>query len=163
MPDHTLAHAALRRRHTPLDGGGLNQHHAGCSTALADIVLRFTDTSTAAGGEVAPDTLSRQILPRRGLLRRDLGPIATQFFGHHLRKSGQRALPHFGAGDAHHHGVVGPHHHPGIQLENGLAMGDRLAGKGQMKGKAQSASGRAGQELPAGNCGPAHAMLPSEC
>ena len=45
--------------------------------------------------------------PGVGKLDGDLVPVAFELLGHELREAGDRALPHFGAGDADDAGVVG--------------------------------------------------------
>ena len=161
--DHALVHAALRGRHAPLIGSSLNQHHAGGRAPLADIVLRLADAATAAGGEIAPDALARQVFARRGLFGGDLGPVATELLGNHLREAGERSLAHFRAGDSHHHGVIGPDHHPGVHLGCAGALRKCFRGKGQMECEAESTSGGGGQKLAAGNSQFAHVVLPSAC
>ena len=98
----------LAARHSPT--GTFHSSAAACTSimprggaALAHVLLRLADAAAAAGGEVAPDAVARQVLARRGVLGADLGPVAVQLLGHQLRQPGQRALAHLGARDADDH------------------------------------------------------------
>ena len=114
--DHAVRRAAFGRRHLPFIGGGLDQHGAGGGAGLADILVRGADAAAAAGRHVAVDALAREALAGGRIFGGDLGPVAFELFGDELGEPGERALAHFGTRDADHHGVVGPDHHPGIDL-----------------------------------------------
>ena len=61
---------------------------------------------------IAPDAVARQVLPWRGVLGRDAGPVALQLLGHQLGQAGQCALTHFGADYSNHHSIVWLNHNP---------------------------------------------------
>ena len=159
--DHAVGGPALRCRHTPLGSGGLHQHHARGGAALAHVVLRLADAAAATGGEVAPDAVARQVLPRCRVLGADTGPVAFQLLGHQLRQAGQRALPHLGAGDADDDLVVGLHHHPGVDL--GGATLRRRPGREAEHQRPRRNSAGAAQELTAREPGRVHACLRTMC
>ena len=76
--DHALVGAAFGGRHVPLVGGGLHQHHAGGRAALAHVVVRLADAAAAAGGEVAPDAVAREVLAGRRVLGASPWPSRTR-------------------------------------------------------------------------------------
>src|SRR5262249_37776552 len=94
----------------------LDQHFARRRAALADIFMRGADAAAAAGRHVAPYPLARQIRAGRREFGLDLRPVALKLLGHELGETGLGALAHFRAGDADDDGVVGPDHHPGVDL-----------------------------------------------
>ncbi len=114
--DDAVRHRAFGHRYFPLVRRRLHQHHSRRRAAFAHVFVRHADAAAATGGKVAPDALARDALPRRRVLGGHLRPIALQLLGHHLRQTGEGALPHLGAGDADHHGVVWTDHHPRIDL-----------------------------------------------
>ena len=116
MRDHAVGGGAFRYRHLPAVGGRLHQHHPRGSAALAHVLVRLADAAAAAGGETAPHPLAGEVLPRRRVFGRDLAPVRIEFLAHQLRKSGQRALAHLGAGNADDDAVVRPDHYPGVDL-----------------------------------------------
>ena len=82
--DHAFAHSHFAHRNAPLVGRRLQQHGAGCSAALAHVILRAANAAAAAGGHVTPDALACQVLAGRDHLYFDARPIAVEFFGHQL-------------------------------------------------------------------------------
>ena len=114
--DHAVLGAAFGCRHLPPIRRGLDQHHAGGSPALADIVVGFADAAAAAGRKIPPDAVAGDVLTRCRIFRGDLGPVAAKLLRDELRETGQRALPHLRAGDADHHLVVRVNDHPGVDL-----------------------------------------------
>ena len=127
MGDYAFVDGQLAHRHFPFIGGGLQQHHAGTRAGAPHIILRSAYAAAPAGGHVAPNALVRKVLPGINMLGLDLVPVAIELFGHQLRESGERALPHFGTCNADHHRVVRLDHHPGVKLRrarrNSLRMG----------------------------------------
>jgi hypothetical protein len=93
-----------------------DQHLARHRAATADIALGLADAAAAAGREIAPHAVAREVLARRRVLGGDLGPVALELFGHELGKSCERALPHLRAGNTNHDRLVRLDHHPGIDL-----------------------------------------------
>src|SRR5207237_9535952 len=93
-----------------------------------------------------PTALAGEVMAGRAAIGDDLLPVSLEFFGDELGKPGERALPHFRAGDADHAGVVGLDHHPGIDLD--AAVGLRLghAPTGQMKSERERATGGCGAD-----------------
>ena len=122
--DHTGGSAAFGGWHLPLVGRCLHQHHPRGGTAFAHIVVRLSYALAAPGAEVAPDTGTRQILPRRGVFGGDFGPIGIQLFGHQLRQPGEGALTHLRTCNADHNAVVRIDDHPGVYLgrQGGLRL-----------------------------------------
>jgi hypothetical protein len=108
--------AALGDRHLPSLGSRLHEHDSRRRAALSNVVLRRADAAAAAGAELAPDALARDVLARRREFGHHLGPVALEFLGDHLGEAGQRSLPHLGTGDAHDDRVVGPDDDPGVDL-----------------------------------------------
>src|SRR5579871_20661 len=135
MRDDAVCRRTFGGWHLPLVGSSLDQHDArGCAT-LADIVCRGANAAAAAGGEIPPGALAGDALAWRGIFGRDFRPVAFQFVGNELSKSGERALAHFRAGNADHDGVVGPDHDPGTQF--GRAIGGAHHG-GAAKGDVEA-------------------------
>ena len=79
---------------------------------------------------------ARDVLAGCRIFGRDLRPVALQFLGDKLGEAGQRALAHFGAGDADDHGVVGPDHDPDADLRRAVCGADHLAGRPRSRGRA---------------------------
>ena len=125
--DHAVRGGALGRRHLPFVGGRLDQHHARGRAALAHIFLRIADAAAAAGDEIAPDAVAREVLARRRKFGRDFGPVAFELFGDELGEAGQRALAHLGAGDADDDGVVGLDHDPGVDFRRAVRGASALS------------------------------------
>ncbi len=147
MRDHAVGGGAFGRRHLPVIGRRLDQHHARGSAALAHIVLRVADAAAAAGGEIAPDALAGDVLARRRIFGGDLRPVAFEFFGDQLRQPGQRALAHLRARDADDDGVVGPDHDPGIDFRRAVGgADDRGAAEGKIEAEREAGAGRGGAD-----------------
>ena len=124
VDDDAPGDAAFGRRHLPLIGSGLHQHHPRRRATLADVVLGAADPAAAAGAEVAPDTLARDVLSGRREFCDHPGPV--EFLGDELREAGHCPLPHLRASDPHDDGFVGADHNPGIDLvagRNGCGIG----------------------------------------
>ncbi len=100
--DHAVGRLAFAFRHAPFLGSGLDEHDPGRSPAFAHILVAFANATRAAGGEVAPDTVAAQVLTRGRVFPAHLGPIRLEFLSDELGETGQRALPHFRARNAHH-------------------------------------------------------------
>ena len=118
--DDAVGCNALGGRDFPFIGRRLHQHHARRRAALAHVIVRSADAAAAAGAKVTPDALARDVGARRRIFGGDLGPVAFEFLGNHLRQAGERALAHFRAGDTHHHGIVRPDHNPGVDLRRAI-------------------------------------------
>ena len=140
--DGAAGRAAFGGWHVPLLGCGRDQHLARDGAALADILLALADAAAAAGREILPDAVALQVLAGRRILPGDLVPVAVELLGHELAEAGERALAHFGAGDADHHLVVGMDDHPGVQFLDGLGMCHVLI-EGQMEAE-REATGNGG-------------------
>src|SRR5262249_2648690 len=123
--------AALGSLHGPRVCGGLNQHLTCGRAALAHVILRFPDAAAAGAAEIAPSPLAGDVFTRRRIFGRDLRPVAFELLGDELSEPGERALTHFGTGDADDHRVVRANHHPGVDLgravlgTNGLRAAER--------------------------------------
>src|SRR5262245_36703186 len=91
---------AFGRWHLPLISCSLDQHLARYGTALANVLLRTTNATTAARRHVSPDTTARQILSRGRVFGFHLLPVALEFFGDKLSETSQGALTHFRARNA---------------------------------------------------------------
>ena len=72
----------------------------------------------------------------RRIFGRDLRPVALQLFGDELGEAGQRALAHFGAGDADDDGVVGPDHDPDADLRRAVRGADHVGADARSRGRA---------------------------
>ena len=164
--DHAVGRAAFGGRHFPLVGRGLDQHLACRCATLADIFVGGADAAAAAGGHVAPHALAREVLAGGRKFRGHLRPVAFEFLGDQLGKPGERALAHLGTGDAHHDGVVGADHDPGIDF-GGAVGGTHDVGperNPQAEGEAAAERGGADHEgtaIDVGNVihgGPPHAF-----
>src|SRR5262249_11349955 len=70
------------------------------------------NAAAAAGGEVAPRALALHALARRRILGLHLRPVALELLGHHLRKAGERALPHLRTRNPDDDRVVGTNDDP---------------------------------------------------
>src|SRR5690606_5280340 len=121
--------------------------------APAHIVMGFANPPAAAGGEIAPGAVAREVLARRRIFGGHLRPVALQFLGDELRQAGQRALAHFGARDADDHGVVGPDDDPGIDLRRGALRQGFAEGNVEAEAEAAERGGGADDEAAAGNGG----------
>ena len=126
--DDAVSHRQLGHRHRPFVGRSLHEHDARHRATASHIVVRTANAATAARTHIAPGALALQVLTRRGRLGGHLAPVAFQLFGHQLGQAGARALPHLGADDADHAGVIGldddPHAHL-IACGNGLSLSSR--------------------------------------
>ena len=114
--DDPLFSQQFAHGHLPTVGGSLHEHQAGGSTPAPHVVVRGADAAAATSGHIAPSPFAGQALAWRGHFGGDFGPIAIQLFGHQLRQAGSGALPHFGAGNANHTGVIRLDHHPNIDF-----------------------------------------------
>src|SRR5262249_32181289 len=87
-------------------------------------------------------------LAGRGILGRDLRPVAVELLGHELRESGQRALSHLRARDADDDGVIRADHHPGVDFRRAVGGAHDVGTEWELKPQAQPAAdrGRADQE-----------------
>jgi len=92
----------------------LNQHDAGGGAALTDILVRFADAAAAAGGEIAPHALARDVLAGRRIFGRHLRPVAFELLGDELGEPVSVPWPISEAGDPDDDGVVGPDHNPRV-------------------------------------------------
>src|SRR5262249_47599550 len=108
----TLLDGALRRRHVPRVGRGLQEHHARGGTALTQVLMRASDALASTRSESAPDLVAGHAAARCGIFPGDLAPVALELFDDELSETGAGALAHLGAGDADDHGIVGAYHHP---------------------------------------------------
>ena len=135
MGDDTVGRAAFLGRYLPRVGGGPDQHHARRGTALAHQFLGGADALAAGGEVIAPDALARHVLPGSGKFGRDLRPVAAELFGGELGKAGERALSHFGFGNADDDAVVRIDHDPGVDF------GRRVGGLGRRQVEAERKSG----------------------
>ncbi len=146
VADDAVGSLAFAGRHVPALGGCGDQHLACGRTAFAHIVVRFADAAAAAGREVAPHAVARDVLARRGELGRDLRPVAFQFLGEELGEARHRALAHLRARDADDDAVVRVNDDPGIDLAHGAAcLRVRRAG-GNAEAEREGAGGRADEE-----------------
>ena len=143
----------------------LTQHHAGRRPAFAHIVLRLANAAAATRAEVAPRPIASQVLSRRGVLGSDHRPVAFEFFRDQLRQPCQSSLAHFGAGDADHNRVVGPHNDPGIDFGRQRGLRLRFTRERDVERHDQAGRGRCRQEAAAAEAGDAgvHVVLPSVC
>ncbi len=150
--DDAVGRAAFAGRHLPLGRRRRDQHLARHGAALADILMAFADAAAATGREVLPDPVATKVLSRSRIFPGDLVPVATQLLGDELGETGERALPHLGAGDADHHLVVGMDHHPGVDL---LDFGGlrRLEGNGKAERETAGHGRTADQEAAAAERG----------
>ena len=114
--DHAVGGAAFRSRYIPFIRSRLDQHHARGGATLAHIFLRGSDAAAAGGGKLAPWTFAGHALARRRIFGRDFRPVAFEFLGDELSKTGERALAHFRARDANDDGIVGLDHDPGVDF-----------------------------------------------
>ena len=104
-------------------GRGLDQHHARRRAALAHVVVRVADAAAAAGARSRPRrACARGSGPGVGYSVGDLRPVALELLGDELREAGQRALPHLGARDADHDGVVRADHDPGVDFRRAVRL-----------------------------------------
>ena len=140
---HAVGRAAFGRRHLPIVGGGLYQHHSGGCAAFAHVVVGLADALAAAGAKVAPYAVTRQVLRGGGVFGAHFGPIGIEFFGYQLRQSRQRALAHFRARDADDYTVVRVYHHPGVDFI-GVGLGAGFAAKRDVKGESEPCSASGG-------------------
>ena len=169
--DDALLDGEVGDRNFPLVGGRLQQHRARGGAALADILVRAADAAAAASRHVAPHAVAREILSRRGILGRDLAPVALELLDDELSESGQRALAHLRARDANDHSIVRLDDDPGIHLgRGGCLLCDGIGqARWQVKSECETATGggRADQELAATEAdgfrhsAPPYAFLPS--
>ena len=128
MRDHAVAHADLADRHLPLVRRRLQQHDARGGGAAPNVVFGAADTAAASGAHLAPDAFAGEVLAGRGKFRPHVGPPALEFFGDELRESGFGPLPHLGACDTDHAGIVGTDDDPGIDFGAGLRRAPAFGG-----------------------------------
>src|SRR6266851_4469651 len=95
--------------------------------ALHSITGTFHSFAAAWGEKVAPYALAGHALAGRRIFGGDFRPVAFQFFGDELGEAGEGSLTHFRARDANDDGIVGPDHHPGVDL--GRAVGGAHHGR----------------------------------
>ena len=128
MHDRAVARAALRRRHAPARRRRGDQHFARRRAGAAQIALRRRDRAAGPGRGIAPNLIEAQIFRWRYEFGLDRRPIAFELLGHQHRETGQGALPHFGAGDADRHRVVGRNDHPAGDVGRARQYARRRAG-----------------------------------
>ena len=148
MGDHAVRGGTLVGRYTPGIRSGLNQHHSRGSTALAHILMRFTDAAAAAGRETAPHPFTSEAFTRGWIFGGDLGPIAFELFGNQLRQAGQGALPHLGTNHPNDHGVIRTDDDPGTDFR--CRLGRSKLGRDQQRDTQREATtngSRAGDKL----------------
>jgi hypothetical protein len=116
VANDAVGYGQFTRRHVPLLGRRLQQHHARRRAATADIILRGTDAAAAAGAHFAPGALAGEIARRRDAFGRHLIPVALEFFRDQLCQPGDRSLAHFRARDADHAGIVGLDRDPDVDF-----------------------------------------------
>ena len=146
MRDHAVRCAALRCWHLPFIRRSLDQHAARGGAGLADILVRFADGAASGRELTAPDAVAREVLPGRRKFGRDLRPVAFQLLGDQLGKSGHRALPHFGAGDADDDAVVGLDHHPGGDFRGAVHGADDGGTEREVHAEGEPAAERGGAD-----------------
>src|SRR4029077_12817067 len=139
--DDAVRRAALGRGHLPLVRSSLDQHFTRCRAALAHVVLGFTDAAASGAAVIAPYPFAGDVLPRRRIFGRHLRPVAFELLRAELGAPGERALAHFGAGDANDDRVVGADHHPGIDLRRDLLSTNcPRASEGKLQSERQPAA-----------------------
>src|SRR5262249_30975042 len=138
VSDHAVGGRALGRGNAPPVGRGLDQHDPGSRAALADVLVRLADTAAATRREVPPHALARDALAGRRIFGRDFRPVALELFGHHLGKTGERALAHLGPRDPNHHRVVWANDHPGIDLGRAVLSTDDAGAERNLQAERQA-------------------------
>src|SRR5262249_16413717 len=101
-----------------------------------------------------PHALAREVLSGRDRIGRDFVPVALELLGDELAEAGERALPHLGACDADHRGVVRFDDDPGIDLGFGaLCLGGVDAERHAQAESEPAAHGGGDDEIAPGNAG----------
>ena len=147
-----VGRGTFRNGNPPAACRRLDEHHARRRAAFAHILVALADAAAASGRKVLPHPVAQQVLAWGGVFPIHLGPVAFEFFRHHLRETRERALAHFRTGDADDDRIVRFDDDPGVDFvgcfgecgrhRGGIQNAQRQAGAGCGRPNQKTAPGK---------------------